>query len=282
MEPSGEFESDGLTVRMRSARASVELERAIGERVALAAREGRVLAERFDFEGRALWLKGDHLPGKARWRHTLWRAAGRLTPRERELERLNWLRARLFRAPEPIACGVVSSGVVLRYHFLAMHALGPNEPLSSAWTHARENERFTWIDELAAELARLHALHVVHRNLFLRNVLVDRAAPPASGDPRRLILIDPWRAGAPLPRRGFDYDLGALLLDAVGVWSAEELTRFLVRYFEQREAQHAPEHRRDLLSRAAQRRIELARRTRRDIPQWDVRAAVTSLERDSA
>lgn len=282
MKPSGEFESHGLTVRMRSARASTELERAIGERVALAAREGRVLAERFEFEGRALWLKGDHLPGKARWRHTLWRVAGRVTPRERELERLNWLRARLFRAPEPIACGVVSSGIVLRFHFLAMHALGPHEPLSSAWPRASASERCVWIDELAAELARLHALHVVHRNLFLRNVLVDRAAPATSGDPRRLILIDPWRAGAPLPRRGFDYDLGALLLDAVGLWSAEELARLVLRYFEQRDAQHSPEHPRDLLPRAAQRRIELARRARREVPAWNVRAAVTSLERDSA
>ncbi len=262
MESAANFELEGLALRVQGALASVELRRAIAERVAAAARGERVLAERFELEGRAVWLKGDHLPGKARWRHSLWRAVGRATPREREFERLNWLRARLFRAPQPVACGVAQSGLVVRYHFLCLEALGPHEPLSSAWAGADARERARWLDELARELARLHALHFVHRNFFLRNVLVDRTPAPPSGDPRRLILIDPWRAGAPLPRRGFDYDLGALLLDAERLWGTPELERFLELYFEQRRAQGAPADRDELLACAAQRRSELFARVR--------------------
>lgn len=279
MDAAARFELEGFVVRVRGGEKPAGLQRALAERIALAAREERVLAERFEFEGRALWLKGDHLPGKARWRHSLWSAAGRATPREREFERLKWLRARLFRAPEPIACGAARAGVLVRYQFLCLAALGPHEPLSSAWARAGALERAAWSDELARELARLHALHVVHRNLFLRNVLVDRTPTPASGDPRRLILIDPWRAGAPLPRRGVDYDLGALLLDAVGLWSADELARWFARYFEQRRTQSSPANAARLLARAAQRRIELARRARVTAPEWNVAAALARLER---
>lgn len=272
------FTLDGFEVRVRTDDAPATLAAELAPIVAKAARAQRVLAERTELAGVSLWLKGDHLPGKARWRHSLAGWIGRVTPREREFERLRWLRARLFRAPQPIACGAALAGGVLRYQLLAMAELGPHEPLSTAFEHATQFERAAWIDELARETARLHALHLAHRNLFLRNVLVDRAPPPTKGDPRRLMLIDPWRAGAQLPRRGVDYDLGALMLDAASLWSFDEQRAFFERYFEQRRVQDRPAKPKSLLTAAAQRRIELARRARREVGAWSFDSLLSAIE----
>lgn len=270
---SGEhFALAGLSIRIRTNDAAAPLAARLASIVADAARAERILAQRVELAGVAVWLKGDHLPGKARLRHSLASCVGRATPREREFARLRWLRARLFRAPEPLACGAARSGAVLRYHVLALAELGPHEPLSTAFAQASEFERAAWIAELAREVARMHALHFAHRNLFLRNVLVDRAAPPSEGDPRRLIFIDPWRGGAPLPRRGPDYDLGALMLDAASVWRLDEQRAFFERYLEERRVQDRPADARTLLERAALRRLELARRAQVHAPQWDVAA----------
>lgn len=268
------LEVDGLEVRVHGeslTRAALE---ALTDHAAAAALEQRVLAQLAPCGGEVLWLKGDHLPGKARWRHTLGGLFGHATPREREHLRLEWLRARLFRAPRPRASASLRLHGVLRYHVLALDPLGAHESLGEAWSRADEAERGAWLDELASESARLHSLHFVHRNLFLRNLLVDRQPPPASGDPRRLIFIDPWRGGAPLPLRGCSYDLACLMLDAAGLWSTEHQRRFFASYTDERARQAQPVELRELLAHADERRRALTRRSRGAPSDWNWRALV--------
>jgi len=255
-----------------------ELARVVGA----AARNQRVLAERVELGGVNVWIKGDHLPGKARVRHSLYARLGRPTPREREFDRLRWMRARLFRTPEPLFTGALRSAGLLRYQFLAMAPLAAHEPLAEALRSGNESIRNEWIRELAREVARLHTLHFVHRNLFFRNVLVDRTPTPVVGEHRRLILIDPWRGGTPLPRRGVDYDLGALMLDAAQAWSFDEQLAFCREYFGERAAQEKPASPSTLLERAARRRSELARRAPATARvEWDWRALAAAMRTDS-
>jgi len=269
------FEIDGLELRVHAESLSGDALAEFVARVAAAAREQRVLAQLAACGRETLWLKGDHLPGKARWRHTLGGLLGRATPREREHRQLEWLRARLFRAPRPRASASVRSRGVLCYHALALEPLGAHEALVEAWPRATDAEHRNWIDELAVESARLHSLHVVHRNLFLRNVLVDRAPPAGAGDPRRLIFIDPWRGGAPLPLRGCAYDLACLMLDAAELWSSTHQRRYFDEYAAERTRQAKPVQLRELLERTDERRRVLARRSRRAPSEWNWRALVT-------
>jgi hypothetical protein len=265
---------DGLELRVHAASLKGEALAAFARQAAAAALDQRVLAHLAQCGDETLWLKGDHLPGKARWRHTFGGLFGRATPREREHRQLDWLRARLFRAPRPRASASIRSRGVLRYHVLALDPLGAHEALGDAWPRASEAERCAWIDELAHESARLHSLHFVHRNLFLRNLLVDRERQPDSGDPRRLIFIDPWRGGAPLPLRGCSYDLACLMFDAAGLWSSAHQRRFFACYAEERARQAQPVELRDLLARADERRRALARRSRGPQSEWNWRALV--------
>jgi hypothetical protein len=269
---------DGFAVRLRSEGASDGLVARALELATDAARANRVLAELFDAGGERAWIKGDHLPAKARWRHTLAGALGRSTPREREFERLRWLRARLFRAPEPRLAGALRSKGLLRYQFLVLAPLAAHAALDVAWPAASPAERAELADELAREVARLHALHFVHRNLFFRNLLVDRAPRAVTGDPRRLILIDPWRGGAELPGRGASYDLGALMVDAAQHWDRTAQLRFFAGYFEQRALQGLPANPARILRSAAAHHAALSRRAKCDAA-WDWRAIASDLER---
>lgn len=265
---------DGLDLRVHGEGLPTDALEAFARHAAAAAREQRVLAQLAACGDATLWLKGDHLPGKARWRHTFGGLFGRATPREREHRQLDWLRARLFRAPRPRASASIRLRGVLRYHVLALDPLGAHESLGAAWPRASEDERGAWLDELASESARLHSLHFVHRNLFLRNLLVDHKPPPESGDPRRLIFIDPWRGGAPLPLRGCSYDLACLMLDAAELWSTEHQQRFFARYAQERARQAQPVVLRDLLARTDERRRALTRRSRGASSDWNWRALV--------
>jgi hypothetical protein len=271
-------ERDGFVARLRSDRASERLlERAL-ELATSAARDSRILAELFEAAGESAWIKGDHLPGKARWRHTLAGVLGRASPREREFERLKWLRARLFRAPKPLAAGSLRAGGVLRYQFLVLAPLPAHETLAHAWSNASSAERAELVDELSREIARLHALHFVHRNLFFRNLLVDRSPRKLEGDPRRLVFIDPWRGGEALPRRGVSYDLGALMVDAAEHWDFDAQRRFFAGYFEQRALQGLPAHAATLLPSVAMHHRALARRAKRSAV-WDWRRLASALPR---
>lgn len=243
--------------------------------VLAAQREGRVLGGLREIAQRSLWLKGDHLPGSARWRYSLRRLAGQPVPREREARNLQWLRERLFRAPRPLAaCALVRRGMV-RYQLLALAPLPEHRTFPDALAAASPLQRVRWIDELAREVARLHALHFVHRDLFLRNVVVGRDL--ASTDERELCFLDAWHAPYGRPRRGVAYDLGCLFLDAVALFTADELGRWIGVYARERAAQGSPIEVSTLLSRAAAHRSALvARRNARagaQVPEaWDWRA----------
>ena len=242
--------------------------------VRAAERDRLVLGCLRELANRRLWLKGDHLPGSARWRYSLRRLAGLPLPREREALNLQWLRERLFRAPQPLAsCALVRSGLV-RYQILVLAPLPEHRAFPDAFAAASPLERARWIDELAREVARLHALHFVHRDLFLRNVVVGR--DPASTDERELCFLDAWHAPYARPRRGVAYDLGCLLLDAVALFSVDELGRWIELYACERDAQGAPIDLSKLLPKAAAHRSELvSRRNARGgakVPQeWDWR-----------
>jgi hypothetical protein len=226
-----------------------------------------VLAREHAVSGLRLWLKGDHLPGHARLRHTLRRGVGMRAPRERELVNLEWLRKRLFRAPKPLAAGVLLRGGLVQYQFLALALLPPHRALDDELEQSPRERRAERLDELAREVARMHALHFVHRDLHLRNVLVE-TGPPTSGDQRRLILIDTARGGIALPRRGIDHDLGCLFLDAAGALALEEQRRFVELYVAERARQGSAVELPGLLQAADSRRREMLARIEREPGRW--------------
>ncbi len=243
--------------------------------VVLAAQRDRlVLGGLRELANRHLWLKGDHLPGSARWRYSLRRLAGLPLPREREARNLQWLRERLFRAPQPLASCVLVRGALVRYQLLVLAPLPEHRPLPDALAVADPLDRARWIEELAREVARLHALHFVHRDLFLRNVVVGR--DPAGTDERELCFLDAWHAPYARPCRDVAYDLGCLFLDAVTLFTADELGRWIRLYARERDAQGVPIELTRLLPKAAAHRGELvARRNARGgakvPPEWDWR-----------
>lgn len=228
-----------------------------------AARNGLVLGTSKEIARRSLWLKGDHLPGSARWRYSLRRALGIPVPREREARNLIWLRERLFRAPRPLASAVLLRGGVVRYQLLVLAPLPVHRSLSDAWRAASADERSRWSAELAREVARLHSLHFVHRDLHLRNVVIGR--DPFSTDERELWLLDAWHAPFARPGRGVAYDLGCLLLDAIALFEPQELGAWLRDYARERAAQGSPVELASLLPQAARHRSALvARRNARE------------------
>jgi Lipopolysaccharide kinase (Kdo/WaaP) family len=239
-------------------------------------------AQPVDLGGRAAWIKASHLSGSAAWRYGLRRRLLlRAPPRVRELENLDWLLERLFRAPQPLAAGSITRGMRMRFQFLLMARLDDVRPLDAALEVAPAAERAELLDELAREVARMHALRFVHRDLYLRNVLV---RPPfvGPGDPRRLAFVDAWRGGPFHPWRGPAFDLGCLMLDGAGLLDAREQRTFVRLYLSERAVQGRPADASALLAAAARARKSQLERVRREphrwrraeppAPEWDPRA----------
>lgn len=198
--------------------------------------EPRSFVRSIEVGGQRLFLKGGPLRGHARRRHALRRLVlRRELPRVRELENLAWLRARFFRAPEPVAAGWVERFGSARFQFLATRAVEAAHPLDEAWPALPAKDRSELLCELGREVARLHALHFVHRDLFLRNLLV---APAETG--RRLVFLDAWRGGPGLGLRGPAYDLAALFLDGATVFARDEAELLVDIYQRERERQGRP------------------------------------------
>ena len=235
----------------------------VAERVRAAASRGEVLSERVESGDDAVWLKGDHLPGAARVRHSLRRACGLAVPALNEFRNLEWLRKRLFRVPEPLAAAAWLRGPLVGYQVLVTRALVPHVSLDEALRSAEPAKRDAWLDELAREVARMHSLHFVHRDLFLRNVLV-AVRTPASGDPRALRFVDCRRGGAALPWRGESYDLGCLMLEGAAELDANSQRRFFELYFAERDAQGSPADSDSLLRGANAARAAWIERLARD------------------
>jgi tRNA A-37 threonylcarbamoyl transferase component Bud32 len=229
---------------------------------------GGSAARAIELGGRRAWLKASRLSGKAAWRYGLRHAlARRAPPRMREYANLAWMRERLFRAPEPFAAGFVARGARLRFQFLIEAFLEDVVPLDDALDRAEARERSALLDELAREVARLHALRFVHRDLYLRNLLV-RPPHRGEGDARRLAFVDVWRGGPHEWMRDEAYDLGCLMLEGAGLLTPDEQTRLWSVYFDGRAAQGRPADRGALLAAAARERATQLARVRREPHRW--------------
>lgn len=229
---------------------------------------GGSVAREIGLGGRRAWLKASRLSGNAAWRYGLRHALlRRAPPRVRESRNLAWLRERLFRAPEPLAAGFVARGARLRFQFLIESFLEDVLPLDQALDRAEAAERAALLDELAREIARMHALRFVHRDLYLRNLLV-RPPHVGDGDARRLAFVDVWRGGPHEWLRDEAYDLGCLMLEGAGLLSADEQTHLWQLYFDGRETQGRPADRGALLAAAARERAAQLARVRRQPHRW--------------
>lgn len=205
-------------------------------------------------DGTPIYFKGEPLRGRARVRHALrHHVLGRRLPRVEEYYNLSWLVERLFQAALPLAAGALFHGGSPRYQFLVTREIEGARTMR-AFLESGEPGRAEVLDELARELARMHALRFVHRDLFPRNLLV---GPP--GSPRRVHFLDAWRGGPRPQLRGPSYDLACFMLRAPELLDPAEQRRFFERYVEERRAQGRPAPRR-LAASVARERAALVRR----------------------
>jgi tRNA A-37 threonylcarbamoyl transferase component Bud32 len=230
--------------------------RPAAERALVAALQPRAHGGFVELSGERAYLKGSHLEGRARWRHAL-RALVLARPLPRVAERANllWLRERLFLAPRPLAAGWLAQGRAPRYQFLYTEEVAGALGFEAFLAAAAERERAAVLDELAGELARMHALGFVHHDLYPRNLLVRDAREPG-----RVVFLDAWRGGPPPQLRGADYDLACFMLEGARLFSHAEQRRFFERYFAERAAQGRPAEPSRVLRRARAQRARLRAR----------------------
>jgi hypothetical protein len=248
--------------------AADETAREQAARLALAVRDEGTLARVESIAGREAWLKGGPLRGRAALRHSLRRhVLRRAVPRLAEYHNLLWLRKRLFRAPAPICAAALHVRGLVRFQLLATGIVHNALPLPDALPHASPEERTELVDELAAEVARLHALYFVHHDLFPRNVLVTPRVVDGS-DARRLVFLDAWRGGPFHRWRGPGYDLACLMLEGANLFTPFEQRRIFERYLAERARQGRPARADDLLARAARARVRLLAAVDREPGRW--------------
>lgn len=219
------------------------------------AARAEILGAALELGATRAWCKAEPLPGRAAWRHGLRTVLLRSPlPRLREFQNLQWLRARCFEAPEPLAAGVLWRGGLPRWQFLITREVEDARELREL-LEADAPEVAAALDELAREVARMHALRFIHRDLFPRNILV-RSTPA----PRRIVLLDAWRGGARAQLRGVAYDLACLFLQLARWRSTAQLSEWLELYIEQRNVQGQPVDAAKLERAIARERAALARR----------------------
>lgn len=225
--------SDGL----RLVAANRELASEALERIAPLVRERGTHGEWIDFAGGRAWFKAEPLRGRARIRHALRRTLlRRPLPRLAEYENLRWLRERLFQAPRPLAAGTACTSGSARWQFLLTREVNETSTLGHYLGEGAEDPTEV-LDELAGEVARMHALHFIHRDLYPRNLLVKVKDASCA---RRIFFLDAWRGGARLQLRGAAYDLGCFFLHAPEWLSPRRQRRFFERYLEHRAVQGKP------------------------------------------
>jgi len=149
-------------------------------------------------------------------------------PRLQEFANLAWLRSHGFGAPRPLVAGVLRRLGLPRFQFLATQAIPTARTLAEALARDARAERTVSLELLAREVARLHELGFVHRDLFARNVLVtdESRARTGAGAALRLHFLDAWRGGPQRGLRGPAYDLACILSDGEWLFSPEERRRF--------------------------------------------------------
>lgn len=215
--------------------------------------------------GRSYW-KGGPLLGKASLRHAMRRWFMRQPlPRLREFDNLRWLRSHGLGAAEPLVAGAYFEGGRPRHQLLSVREVAGAVEMGQALKSGTAPERARALVVLATDLARMHALGFVHRDLFPRNVLW--RASDAS-----VHFIDAWRGGPGFGLRGPTYDLGCWLVFAVDLLTPDEVESFLSAYAQAREAAGSKLRpywteavRRE--RRAVVRRVEKQRRRGSDLPE---------------
>lgn len=214
--------------------------------------------ERRAFAGFDAWFKRSDLAGKSRLRWAAKRAFGAKLPRVAEYYNLSWLTERLFETPLPLAAGeFLEGGLPVRQFLVTQHV--PDAPELGAFLADRGRDgRAAVLDELAREVARMHALGFVHHDLYTRNILVRPAEAP-----RRLVFLDAWAGGPPPQWRGAAYDLAALCLYGDTELEPDEFARFVERYVEERARQARPVDRVRLVDRMRRERRALVARLRK-------------------
>lgn len=145
-----------------------------------------------------VYFKAEPLTGWPRQRHRMRRLAlGRPYPRLAEFENLEWLAARDFQVPRPLAAGVRTAWNGIAWQFLVTERVAGCRPLVDAY---RESPELV-LRELCGEVVRMHDAGFVHRDLHLRNLAW---LPRTPGSP--IVFFDAWRGGARWQSRGVDYD----------------------------------------------------------------------------
>lgn len=179
--------------------------------------------------GHEVYFKGSPLRPRPALRHALRRWTGLAEiPRLQEFANLAWLRAHDFLAAPPLCAGVQARAGLPCYQFLVTEFVPDAPDLAELFPRASAERRAQLLAALARDVARLHALGFVHRDLFPRNLL---ACTTPTGE--RCLFLDAWRGGARRGWRGPDHDLGCLFLDGASLFSAPEQALFLTTYREE-------------------------------------------------
>lgn len=183
--------------------------------------------ERVELLGEDVVLKSSAMHGKSaiRWgiKHTLLRAR---LPRVNEYYNLSWLTERLFSTPLPVAAGALVHLGVPRWQFLVTRFVKDAVTLHDWFAGSPSGaERAAVLNEIAREVARMHALRFVHRDLWTRNLLV---VPP--GGLSRVVFLDAWAGGAGFGWRGRSHDLRCFERDMHGLWSDAEARAWRANY----------------------------------------------------
>jgi len=178
----------------------------------------------------AFFFKSSPLATKSALRHGLRQRLGiSEIPRLQEFANLTWLLRNGFAAPPPRLAGVLSRAGLPRYQFLLTEFQEDAPTLEEFCASSTERVRAPVLSALAQDLARMHQLGFVHRDLFARNLIVCR--PPEG---LRCAFLDAWRGGPRPGWRGPFHDLGCFFLDASSLLESREQALFLATYREER------------------------------------------------
>ncbi len=182
------------------------------------------------------YLKASPLRIKSAWRHKAKRCS--LTtayPRVSEWRNLDWLRRHQFVAPRPIAAGVLFEWGLPRAQWLFSERLHGFEDWGTSFSGAGPDDREKWLQALAEEVARMHALGFVHHDLFPRNLML-----PAQGQPTPPGFLDAWAGGPGWGLRGATYDLACFASEGLTDCTPAEQQLFWHAYQTGRAQQDRP------------------------------------------
>ena len=183
--------------------------------------------------GTVQYVKGSSLRGKSTWRHALRAGLGLGLPRLREFDNLQWLRGEGFDAPRPLAAWVTKRSGRPSWQGLITERCEGTSGALDALARAAPDRRQQLVRALGSDIGRLHRAGFVHRDLYLRNLLLATEASTP-----RTVFLDCWRGGPPsashlgarLSGRGPAFDLGCLFVHLPSLVEPAEEELFLESY----------------------------------------------------